>query len=69
MALGALAERGINMTRIESRPMKTRNWEYLFFTDIEGHEQNGMIGEAFKEMEKHCVLLKVLGSYPRGKEG
>jgi chorismate mutase / prephenate dehydratase len=67
-ALGALSERGINMTRIESRPMKTRNWEYLFFTDIEGHEQDESIDEALKEMEKHCVLLKRLGSYAKGKE-
>jgi chorismate mutase / prephenate dehydratase len=54
------------MTRIESRPMKTRNWEYLFFTDIEGHEQEAKVGEALNEMEKQCVLLKRLGSYPRG---
>jgi chorismate mutase/prephenate dehydratase len=65
-ALGALAEREINMTRIESRPMKTRNWEYLFFTDIEGHEQEAKVGDALNEMEKQCVLLKRLGSYPRG---
>jgi chorismate mutase / prephenate dehydratase len=64
-ALGALAERGINMTRIESRPMRTRNWEYLFFTDIEGHEQDEHINEALREMEKHCVLLKRLGSYQK----
>lgn len=68
-ALGALAEGEINMTRIESRPMKTRSWEYLFLTDIEGHEQDGKVSEALKEMEKHCVLLKRLGSYPRGGEG
>jgi len=67
-ALGALAERGINMTRIESRPMKTRGWEYLFFTDIEGHDQDEKVRDALKEMEKQCVLLKRLGSYPRGKE-
>jgi chorismate mutase / prephenate dehydratase len=69
LALGALAEKGINMTRIESRPMKTRNWEYLFFTDIEGHEQDAVVNEALKEMGKHCVLLKRLGSYPKGEEG
>lgn len=65
-ALGALAERNINMTRIESRPMKTRNWEYLFFTDIQGHEQDRNVKDALKEMEKQCVLLKILGSYPKG---
>jgi chorismate mutase / prephenate dehydratase len=66
-ALGSLADKGINITRIESRPMKTRNWEYLFFMDIEGHEQDGRVGDALKEMEKQCVLLKRLGSYPKGE--
>ncbi|MBN1627002.1 MAG: prephenate dehydratase [Deltaproteobacteria bacterium] len=65
-ALGALAERGINMTKIESRPMRTRSWEYLFFTDIEGHEEDDRIGEALRDMEKECALLKRLGSYPKG---
>jgi chorismate mutase / prephenate dehydratase len=67
-ALAVLAESRVNMTRIESRPMKTRNWEYLFLTDIEGHEQDNKVCQALKEMEKHCVLLKRLGSYPRGEE-
>ena len=67
-ALGALAERGINMTRIESRPMKSRSWAYLFFTDIEGHEQDAGVRDALIEMEKQCVLLKRLGSYPMGVE-
>jgi chorismate mutase/prephenate dehydratase len=66
--LAVLADREINMTRIESRPMKTRNWEYLFLTDLEGHEQDNKVSATLKEMEKHCVLLKRLGSYPRGEE-
>jgi chorismate mutase/prephenate dehydratase len=65
-ALGALAERRINMTRIESRPMKVKNWEYMFFVDIEGHEQNADVAEAIGAMENQCVLLKRLGSYPKG---
>jgi chorismate mutase/prephenate dehydratase len=67
-SLSVLAERNVNMTRIESRPMKTRNWEYLFFVDIEGHEEDGNIGSALKEMEKHCAFMKILGSYPVGGE-
>ena len=67
-ALGALAQRNINMTRIESRPMKIRNWEYLFFVDLEGHEQDGNVSEALSEMEENCVFLKRLGSYPEGGE-
>jgi len=65
-ALEALADRGVNMARIESRPMKLRNWEYLFFVDIEGHENSSNVGEALKEMEVQCVFMKRLGSYPAG---
>jgi len=64
MALEALAKKKINMTRIESRPMKTRKWEYLFFVDLEGHEKEADVNEALLEMEDSCVLLKRLGSYP-----
>ena len=63
-ALEALAKKKINMTRIESRPMKTKRWEYLFYVDMEGHEKDPSINEALSEMEDACVLLKRLGSYP-----
>lgn len=66
--LAVLAERRVNMTRIESRPVKTKNWEYLFFVDLEGHEDEMNIRQALKEMEQHCVFMKRLGSYPRGAE-
>jgi chorismate mutase/prephenate dehydratase len=65
-ALGAFAERRINMTRIESRPMKVKNWEYMFFVDIEGHEQDQDVAESIKAMETQCMFLKRLGSYPAG---
>ena len=58
----------INMTRIESRPMKIRNWEYLFFVDLEGHEEDENMSLAIKKMEKECVFMKQLGSYPVGDD-
>ena len=64
--LSVLAEREVNLTRIESRPAKTKNWEYIFFVDLEGHEQDNKVSEALGDMEKYCVFLKKLGSYPRG---
>jgi len=64
--LGVLANREINVTRIESRPMRRKSWEYLFFMDIEGHEKDPVLKEALMEMEGHCVFLKRLGSYPAG---
>ncbi len=63
-ALEVLANRNANMTRIESRPMKIRNWQYLFYVDMEGHEQDHNIGGAIKEMEETCLFVKRLGSYP-----
>jgi chorismate mutase/prephenate dehydratase len=67
-ALRPLAQRTINLSRIESRPMKRKNWEYLFFADLEGHEQDSNVHDAIKEMEGHCMFLKRLGSYPAGGE-
>lgn len=65
-AMESLAKRTINMTRIESRPIKTGHWEYLFFVDLEGHEEDRNLSEALGEMEGECVFLKRLGSYPAG---
>lgn len=65
-ALEPLARRGINMTRIESRPSRFRNWEYLFYVDIEGHERDENVSEGLLEMEKSCAFVKRLGSYPAG---
>ncbi len=67
-ALGILAKNSINMTRVESRPMKIRNWEYLFFVDIEGHENDGNVHEAILEMKRTCPFIKQLGSYPAAGE-
>ncbi|MDY6972742.1 MAG: prephenate dehydratase [Thermodesulfobacteriota bacterium] len=67
-AVETIARRKINMSRIESRPMKTRNWEYLFFADLEGHEQDANISDAINEMEERCMFVKRLGSYPAGSD-
>lgn len=67
-ALGILAKNNINMTRIESRPMKIRNWEYLFFVDIEGHANDNNVYEAIREMGRTCPFIKQLGSYPAAGE-
>lgn len=64
--LRIFSEKGINLTKIESRPMKGKTWEYMFFIDFEGHTTDTNIAEAMAEV-KGCVLfIKVLGSYPRG---
>lgn len=63
--LKPFASRGINLTKIESRPLKTKAWEYVFFVDLDGHVTDGPVKEAVAELEKSCSFLKVLGSYAR----
>jgi chorismate mutase/prephenate dehydratase len=65
--LGAFAERGINMSKIESRPSRRRAWEYVFFVDVDGHERDAAVGAALAEVKKACESFKVLGSYPRAE--
>jgi len=65
--LTPLAANGVSMTRIESRParaMRSALWEYLFFIDLEGHEQDEHVAAALAELRRKAPFLKVLGSYP-----
>lgn len=62
--LGELAERHINLTKIESRPRRNRPWHYLFYVDFEGHEDDPIVQEALLGILKRASFLKVLGSYP-----
>lgn len=54
----------INMTKLESRPSKRKAWEYYFFVDCDGHAQDPKLTKALEELGRHCVFVKVLGSYP-----
>jgi len=63
--LAPLAELGIDLSRIESRPARDKAWDYLFFIDIEGHREDPKVVDALERMRPHCVWLRVLGSYPR----
>jgi len=64
-ALSAFKRRGINLTRIESRPFRKKPWEYYFFVDFEGHRCDKKIKAALLELQEACLFLKILGSYPR----
>ena len=63
--LAPLAENGLDMTRIESRPSRNANWEYYFFMDINGHMQEENVAKALIALEKEAELVRVLGSYPK----
>jgi len=63
--LQPFAEQQINLTKIESRPVKKRAWEYLFYVDFEGHASEPRVQRALEALREECVFLKVLGSYPR----
>ena len=59
-----LAQRGINLSKIESRPSKKRPWDYYFFLDVTGHYEDAATKDAIAELRKFCPLVKWLGSYP-----
>ncbi len=65
--LEPFAKRGINLSKIESRPLKKKAWEYIFFLDLMGHIGDPTIAEAVQELKQCCQFVKVLGSYPRAK--
>lgn len=62
--LQPLAEHGVSMTKLESRPSKVGMWEYVFFVDIEGHQQDENVAAAIKKIDARASYLKHLGSYP-----
>lgn len=64
-ALEPFYEMSINLTKIESRPIKDKPWEYVFFVDFEGHFTDAQIHRAVSDLTKKALFLKFLGSYPR----
>jgi chorismate mutase / prephenate dehydratase len=62
--LNALAERGLNMTKIESRPRPGSPWEYQFYVDFEGNATDPAVQDALNEMQRRALDVRVLGSYP-----
>lgn len=65
--LAPFAKEKINLTKIESRPLKGRAWEYIFFVDLDGHQDEVKVKRAIAKMEKSCSFLRVLGSYPKSE--
>ena len=65
-ALGAFALRDINLMRIESRPLRGKPWEYLFYLDFLGHVDDGRCRNAINHLRELADLFRILGCYPRG---
>ena len=63
--LQPLADHGISMNKIESRPAQGHKWAYVFFIDIDGHQQDSNVVEALNELKRQAALFKILGSYPK----
>jgi len=62
--LAAFAHHRVSMTRLESRPSRASLWEYVFFTDIEGHQKDENVAGALQALRDNATFLKVFGSYP-----
>ncbi|AOV17202.1 chorismate mutase [Acidihalobacter aeolianus] len=63
--LTPLAHNGVSMSRIESRPSRCVNWEYVYFLDIEGHSADPKVKQALAGLRQEAELFRILGAYPR----
>lgn len=66
-SLKPLADRGVNLTKLESRPRRGAPFEYVFYIDLDGSAEDPNVAEALEEVRTHTSMLKVLGSYPASK--
>jgi len=62
--IASFAAHGVSMTRLESRPARTGQWEYYFYVDIDGHQDDPKVARALAELRDKAPFLKIFGSYP-----
>ncbi len=65
--LGELGKRGVNLCKIESRPIPSRPWQYRFYLDLEGHAASVQVAAALAAVRPLCAELRVLGTYPQAE--
>jgi chorismate mutase/prephenate dehydratase len=63
-SLRAFEKHGINLTMMQARPSRSGQWEYIFFVDAQGHQDDANLQKSLNEMKKETILLKLMGSYP-----
>ena len=63
--LQPFAAHGVSMSRIESRPSRRKNWDYVFFIDVEGHAEESPLKEALAELKENSSLFRIVGAYPK----
>lgn len=66
-ALLSFSSRGINLCKIESRPSRRKVWDYLFYVDVIGHQDDPDVNDALGELQRMCPVFRLLGSYPNTK--
>jgi chorismate mutase / prephenate dehydratase len=59
-----LKAHGVSMSRLESRPARSGQWEYVFFIDLEGHPSQPSVAAVVEGLRRTSAFLRVLGSYP-----
>jgi chorismate mutase/prephenate dehydratase len=64
-----LKTHGVSMTRFESRPARSGQWEYYFYIDMQGHPSQPHVAAALQELKSLCAFYKVLGTYPADVAG
>lgn len=63
--LQPLAAHGVSMSRIESRPSRRQNWDYVFFIDLDGHAEESPLSNALAELKENSSLFRIVGAYPK----
>jgi prephenate dehydratase len=68
-ALRTFAERGVNLSSLESRPSRTAAWEYVFWVDLDADAAEPACAAAIEDLRTASTMVRILGSYPRAEEG
>ena len=67
--LGCFAERGLNISSLESRPSRAARWEYVFWADLDAAVSDPPLAAALDALREHAAMVRVHGSYPRAADG